>query len=126
MKKIVLALVACSALTFASETTIDATMKLMKQGMDQIQLGFMYNSKDDIRRGIETVENSNAIFKHVKVSDFMKSNKTAVATNVNKNMTKDLKALKKAVNEAKYNEATKQYGKVLNDCLSCHTIIRGW
>jgi len=126
MKKVILALVACSALTFASESTIDATMKLMKQGMDQIQLGFMYNSKDDIKRGIDTVENSNAIFKHVKVSDFMKSNKTAVATNINKNMTKDLKALKEAVNSGKYNEATKQYGKVLNECLSCHTIIRGW
>ncbi len=126
MKKIVLALVACSALTFASDTTIDATMKLMKQGMDQIQMGFMYNSKDDIKRGIETVGNSDAIFKHVKVSDFMKSNKTTVANNINSNLTQDLKSLKKAVNGGKYSEATKQYGKVLNDCLSCHTIIRGW
>jgi len=126
MKKIVLALVACSALTFASEATIDATMKLMKQGMEQIQMGFLYNSKDDVKRGIETVKNSDAIFRHVKVSDFMKSNKTAVATNINKNMAKDLKALETAVNNGKYSEATKQYGKVLNDCLSCHTIIRGW
>jgi len=126
MKKIVLALVACSALTFASDTTIDATMKLMKQGMNQIQMGFMYNSKDDIKRGIETVENSDAIFKHVKVSDFIKSKKTTVAKNINNNLTKDLKSLKEAVNSGKYSEATKQYGKVLNDCLSCHTIIRGW
>jgi len=126
MKKIVLALVACSALTFASETTIDATMKLMEQGMQQIQHGFVYNSKDDIKRGIETVKNSDAIFKHVKVSDFMKSNKVTVASNINKNLAKDLKSLEKAVNNGKYSEATKQYGKVLNDCLSCHTIIRGW
>jgi len=126
MKKVILALVACSALTFASETTIDATMKLMKQGMDQIQSGFMYNSKDDIKRGIETVQNADAIFKHVKVSEFMKSQKTTVAKNINKNLSKDLKALQKAVESSKYSDATKEYGKVLNDCLSCHTIIRGW
>jgi len=126
MKKIVWILVVCSTMVFSSETTIDATMKLMKQGMDQIQMGFMYNSKDDIKRGIETVKNSDAIFQYVKVGDFMNSNKVAVATNINKNMAKNLQALQKAVDNAKYSEATKQYGKVLDDCLSCHTIIRGW
>jgi len=41
-------------------------------------------------------------------------------------LTADLKALKKDVNAGKFNDATKKYGKVVNDCLSCHTIIRGW
>lgn len=126
MKKVILALVTCSVLSIASDSTIDATMKLMKQGMDQIHTGFMYNSKEDIKRGIETVENSNAIFTHVNVADFVKSNKVTVAKNINKNMAKDLKELKKAVNDAKYTEATKQYAKVLNECIACHTIIRGW
>lgn len=126
MKRILLALVTCSVLSIASEGTIDATMKLMQQGMDQIHMGFTHNSKADIIRGIETVENSNAIFVHVNVADFMKNNKVAVAENINKNMTRDLKALKKSVNEGKYSDATQNYGKVLNDCISCHTIIRGW
>ena len=126
MKRILLALVTCSVLSIASESTIDATMKLMQQGMEQIHTGFINNSKEDIVRGIETVENSNAIFAHVNVADFMKNNKVAVAENINKNMTKDLKALKKAVAAGKYSDATKQYAKVLNECISCHTIIRGW
>lgn len=101
-------------------------MKLMQQGMTQIQKGFVFNSKQDIQEGILTVESSNAIFAHVNVADFVKTNKVAVAQNINKNMTQDLKALKKAVSEAKYSEATKQYAKVLNECVACHTIIRGW
>ena len=126
MKKVILALVTCASLSMASETTIDATMKLMNQGMEQINSGFLYNSKEDIKRGIATVENANAIFTHVDVADFVKSNKVTVAKNINKNMTKDLTALKKAVNNAEYSEATKQYSKVLNECIACHTIIRGW
>lgn len=126
MKKIILALVTCSVLSMANNTTVDATMKLMQQGMTQIQNGFVFNSKQDIEQGILTVENSNAIFAHVNVADFVKTNKIAVTQNINKNMTRDLAALKKAVSEAKYSEATKQYAKVLHECVACHTLIRGW
>lgn len=126
MKKVILALVTCSVLSIASDTTIDATMKLMQQGMNQINTGFLYNSKQDIMDGIQTVENSNAIFTHVDVAKFMKSNKVTVAKNINQNMTDDLAALKKAVENSQYSEATKQYGKVLNECVACHTIIRSW
>ena len=126
MKKIILALVTCSVLSIASETTINATMKLMQQGMNQVHSGFILNSKEDIKQGIATIENSNAIFTHVDVANFIKSNKVTVAKNINANLTRDLKALKKAVNASKYSEATNQYAKVLNECVACHTIIRGW
>lgn len=126
MKKVILALVTCSALSMASQTTIDATMKLMNQGMNQIHTGFIMNSKEDIVQGIATVENSNAIFNHVNVADFVNTNKVAVAKNINKNLDKDLKALKEAVNSGKYSDATVKYSKVLNQCVACHTIIRNW
>lgn len=126
MKKVILALVTCSVLSIASETTIDATMKLMQQGMNQVQTGFLLNSKKDIKAGIATLENANAIFTHVDVADFIKSNKVAVAKNINVNLTKDLKALKKSVDASQYTDASKNYAKVLNECITCHTIIRGW
>ena len=126
MKKIFLALVASSMMLMASETTVTATMKLMQQGMDQINTGFMLNSKGDIEQGIATLENSSAIFTTVNVADFINTNKVTAANNMNKNLTKDIKALKKAMNESKYSEAAKQYSKVLNGCMTCHTITRGW
>ena len=126
MTKAILALITCSVLSIASETTIDATMKLMQQGMNQVQTGFLLNSKKDIQEGIATLENANAIFTHVDVADFIKSNKVAVAKNINVNLTKDLKALKKSVDASQYTDASKNYAKVLNECITCHTIIRGW
>ena len=128
MKKIILALATCSVLSLASanDTTINATMKLMQQGMDQINKGFMLNSKGDILQGITTLENSNAIFNNVDVAHFIKSQKVTVANNINKNLSEDLSALKTSVSNSEYSEATKQYAKVLNQCVACHTIIRGW
>ena len=126
MKKVILALAVSATLSFANDSTIGATMNLMKQGMDQIQQGFMYNTKDDIKRGIETVTNANAIFKHVDVANFIKSKKVTVAKNINENLDEDLKALKKAIDSAEYTQATVLYAKVMNECMACHTIIRGW
>ena len=74
MKKMILALVATSVLALANETTVNATMSLMTQGMNQIQAGFLYSNKEDIKSGIAVVENANAIFKNVDVSTFIKHN----------------------------------------------------
>ncbi len=127
MKKIILALALTSVATFANETTIDATMKLMDQGLNQVQRGFIYNSKSDIIRGVETIESANSIFTHVDVSTFIKNNsKIQVTKNINENLTEHLEALKKDVAADKYSDAGAKYAKVLNDCVSCHTIIRGW
>lgn len=127
MKKVILALVMSSVMALADTTTIDATMKLMKQGMEQIQSGFMYNNKADIAKGLETVENSNAIFSKVDVSTFIPNNtKIQVTKNTNKNLGTHIKEFKKSVEANNYADATKFYGKMLNDCLSCHTVIRGW
>lgn len=126
MKKTLLALAVSSALSFASETTINATMHQMQQGMNQINTGFMINSKADIQEGIATLEKANAIFTRVDVATFIKSKKVTVAKNINKNLTEELAALKKAIANSKYADATNEYGKVLNQCVACHTIIRGW
>jgi hypothetical protein len=127
MKKIILALSLTVAASFANDTTINATMDLMNQGLQQVQKGFVYNSKEDILRGIETIESANSIFTHVDVSTFIKNNsKIQVTKNINANLTKELKNFKQAVVAKDFSEATAQYAKVLNDCVSCHTIIRGW
>lgn len=127
MKKVILALALTSAASFASEATINATMQLMKQGMEQVQKGFMYNSKADIVQGINTIENSNAIFKNVDVTTFIKhNNKVAATKNITSNLEEDLKAFKKAVLANEFGNATALYGRVTNDCVACHTAIRSW
>jgi hypothetical protein len=127
MKKTLLALALTSVVAFSNETTIDATMKLMDQGLNQVQKGFIYNFKGDIMRGIETIESANSIFTHVDVSTFIKNNnKIQVTRNINENLKEHLKELKQDILDDKYSDAGAKYAKVLNDCVSCHTIIRGW
>ena len=127
MKKVILALALTSAATFANETTVNATMQLMKQGMEQVQKGFLYNSKSDILQGIEIVENSNAIFKNVDVSTFIpKNRKIAVTQNVTTHLEEHIVDFKKAVKDNKFADATALYGKIVNNCVTCHTAVRGW
>ena len=127
MKKTILALALASTLSMATETTITATMSLMSQGLNQVQTGLMYNNQEDIKAGISVLENANAIFKKVDVSTFIKNNhKIQVTKNINDNFDASLKKLKEDVNARRYGDATKSYANVMKNCLSCHTIIRGW
>ena len=127
MKKVILALVASSVLAFASESTVSATMSLMTQGLNQIQNGFIHSNDKDVAQGIEILESANAIFTQVDVATFIpQSNKVQVTKNINKNLTVDLKALKKAFAARNYTDTTKEYGKVVANCIACHRIVRGW
>ena len=129
MKKALLALAVSSIVTFASasENTINATMSLMTQGMNQVQTGFLYSNKDAVNNGIEILENANAIFSKVDVTTFIKhNNKVQVTKNINDNLSKNLAAFKKAVKAKDYTEATKYYGKVTSNCIACHRTVRGW
>ncbi len=126
MRKVLLTIALASATSFANDTTINATMQLMKQGMEQIQTGFMYNAKSEVIKGIETLENSNEIFKNVDVASFTNNNKVQVTNNINKKLASDLASFKNAVNAGQFSEATKLYGDVMHNCVSCHTIVRGW
>ncbi|WP_428738988.1 cytochrome C [Sulfurimonas sp.] len=127
MKKIMLALALTSAAAFATDITITATMQLMDNGLNQVQRGFLYNSKEDILEGITKLENSDAIFKTVDVTTFIPKNKKVTVTkNITNNLGDDLKILRKSIENNEFTTATEKYGEVLNDCVACHTVIRGW
>jgi L-cystine uptake protein TcyP (sodium:dicarboxylate symporter family) len=126
MKKALLALAATSVLALANDTTIDATMGLMTQGIQEVQNGFINNDKKEISRGIEILHNANAIFEKVDVTTFIPNNKRGQVTkNISKNFSKDVKALKKSIEANDYNSAAKQYGQVISNCMACHKIVRG-
>jgi len=128
MKKIALALAITTLVASADEsTTINMTMSSMAQGISKIQSGFLYNSKQDILDGIKTIEEANSIFKKVDVTSFIPhNNKVAATQNINKNLEKNLATLKKDVEAKNYKAAVEDYSKIMNNCMACHTIIRGW
>jgi protein associated with RNAse G/E len=127
MKKSVLVLAATSVFAFANDTTVSATMSLMNQGIQNVQTGLMYNDPQSIKAGIQTLENSNAIFKTVDVSTFIQNNhKVGTTKNINSNLDTNIAALKKAVHEKSFSKISESYGKILNNCMACHQIVRGW
>jgi len=95
--------------------------------MNQIQNGFLYSKKTDVKAGITVLENANAIFSEVDVSVFIKhNNKVQVTKNISNNLSEHLKSLKIAIEKESYKDATKAYGEIIADCISCHRIVRGW
>jgi hypothetical protein len=102
-------------------------MGLMNSGINQVQTGLMYNNTESILDGINTLENSNAIFKQVDVSTFIPNNhKVGTTQKINENLTQNLAALKKAVKAKNFKNISDSYSKVLNNCMACHQIVRGW
>ena len=67
MKKTLLALAVSSVVVMASDTTINATMSLMTQGMKQVQSGLLQGKKAEVVKGIDILEGANSIFKNVDV-----------------------------------------------------------
>jgi len=126
MKKSLLIVIASAIMAFAGDTTVNATMSLMEKGMNQIQKGFFYNDKNSIKEGIEIVESADSIFTKVDVKTFLKNDKTQVVANISHYLEKDLKKLSRLIKEKKYSDASVQYGKVLNNCVACHAVIRRW
>ena len=127
MKKMILALAASSVIAMASDTTINATMSLMTQGMNQVQAGFLYSDKKDLEDGIKVMQNANAIFSSVDVTKFIPHNaKAQVTKNISQNLTENLNRLNNAVKNRNMSDATKAYGEVTANCIACHQIVRGW
>jgi len=126
VKKGILIAMLASSIAFATDVTIDSTMKLLHSGMTKINDGFIYNSKDMIKEGLSIVESANSIFGTVDVKKFTKSNKVQVAKNISSNMTEHIKTFRKLINDKKYTDATIQYGKIMNECINCHILIRKW
>jgi len=125
MKKVLLVLATTSVFAFANDTTINATMGLMTQGLQQVQNGFINNDKQEISSGVEILHNANSIFETVDVTTFIPNNKKGQVTkNISKHFSKDVKALKKAVDANDFSAATKEYGKVLSNCMACHKTVR--
>lgn len=131
MKKIMLATLMSASFLFASSndaTTINATMQLMKTGVDTIQDGFFYSDKEKILGGIDMIENANNIFGKIDVREFVNNKHVSVqvANNLSSHIATNLKDMRKAVKTKDYTATTKAYGNVINHCVACHITVRQW
>lgn len=129
MKKLVISLSLLAALGLqASE--IGANMKVMRDGLLEIQDGFLYNSKSTVVTGIAKIESSNEMFHDKKtVEAYLPADKKGligVTLLSASNLKSDLQTMSAYLGQDKMLEAASVYSDVIRDCTRCHAVVRGW
>ena len=62
MKKILISLGLLGVMSLQAADSVSVTMKDMRDGLSQVQDGFLYNNKASILDGISKIQKANAIF----------------------------------------------------------------
>lgn len=111
-------------------TEIGENMKSMRDGLTQIQDGFLYNKKDSILEGISKVEEANKQLHNKKfVSSFLPTDKKGflnVALISAKSLSTNLAEMREYVNHDQFTEASSTNAVIVRNCTRCHAVVRGW
>ncbi len=130
MKKVLLCLCVLTILGLQASDDIGANMKGMRDGLVEIQDGFLYNQKDSILSGIKKIE---------KLNDELHSKKTVLALlpkdkkrflNIAlisaKSLASNLQEMREYIEQNHYTEASSTNAIIIRNCTRCHSVVRGW
>ena len=130
MKKILIGLSVVAALGLQASDTIGSNMKVMRDGLVEIQDGFLYNDKKRVLDGIVQIEKANKIFHDRKsVSKYLPADKKRLANVAllsSKSLDHSLAEMRLYINNDKINEASAASNSVIQNCTRCHAVVRGW
>ncbi len=129
MKKLVISLSLLAALGLQA-SDIGANMKVMRDGLLEIQDGFLYNNKTMVMSGVAKIEESNKMF-HDKqsVAAYLPENKkqlVGVTLLSAQHLKNDLESMNAYLSQNSMLEAASVHSDVIRDCTRCHAIVRGW
>lgn len=129
MNKFILGLSMVAVMSLGA-SDIGANMKHMRDGLLEMQDGFLYNNKDAVIAGIAKVKKSNEAF-HDKesVATYLPADKKhlgAVTLLSAKRLNADLDAMSEYLGQSNMLEAAAIHSDVMKDCTRCHAIVRGW
>ena len=129
MKKILLGLAVVATMSLGA-TEIGENMKNMRDGLVQIQDGFLYNQKSDILAGIAKVEELNEKL-HSKefILNFLPEGKKGflnIALISAKSLSSNLAEMREYVNHDQFTEASSANAVIVRNCTRCHAVVRGW
>jgi len=128
MKKLIVIALLLSNSVFANNN-LDESMNLMETGMESIHQGFLNNKKILIETGLKQVLDGNALFKGHNIPSFLPKNKrhmVNVAMKSSNRIDDEAKKLKKLIDKKEYLKASETYGRMINACTRCHSIVRNW
>ncbi len=133
MKKILLLSTLAGSLLFAEGTLGQKaqmeTMQKLEKDMSSLQKGFLYNSGDDIKKGIDNIKTTlkDVLKFDIKVESKDKEfNPKSYVANEVQAIDGLVTEVDKLYSEGKKDEALATYSKTLSRCMVCHKIIRKW
>ena len=130
MKKILISLSLLAVIGLQASEGVSVTMKDMRDGMVQVQDGFLYNNKESILNGIEKIKKANSIFHDAKSAEAIlpqdKKKYSKIAYISTKNLNMYLSTMKDFVDEGSIVNASDAYSGIVHSCTHCHAITRGW
>ena len=128
MRKILVTLVTVSMLSISlygySQTDRVKDMQSMEAAMSEIQKGILYNNKELVIKGVENLKKASVNIE-VAPKDSMDFS-VRFAKRQSENIMKYAQKIAKNIKDNHKHAATKNYTKVLNECISCHNKIRKW
>lgn len=130
MKKVLVGLSLFAALGLQASDNIQASMKDMRDGLVEVQDGFLYNNKSSILSGIEKITKANSVFHNQKSAESIlpqdKKKFSKIAYISTKNLNLYLESMKSYVDDGSIVNASDAYSGVVRSCTHCHAITRGW
>jgi hypothetical protein len=130
MKKIFLGLSILAALGLQANDTISTNMNSMRDGLQSVQDGFLYNNKSAILEGIEKITKANEVFHNEASAEAFlpkdKKSKSKIAYLSTNSLNIYLAEMKEYVIENKIVDASSSLSGVMHSCTRCHAIVRGW
>ena len=130
MKKILISLSLLAAMGLQASEGVSVTMKDMRDGLVQVQDGFLYNNKENILSGIDKMTKANKVFHDEKSAALClpgdKKKYSQIAYISTKNLNLYLSKMKSYVEDGSIVNASDAYSGVIHSCTHCHAITRGW
>lgn len=130
MKKIFFGLSILAALGLQANDLLGVNMGSMREGMQSVQDGFLYNNKSTILSGLEKITKANEMFHNEEsAGSYLPKDKqglSKVAYLSSKSLNVYLSEMKEYVNQNKIVEASSSFSGVVHSCTRCHAIVRGW
>ncbi len=138
MKRVLLALILSSSITFAQsdaekQTERVQTMQDLESAMSFMQKGFLYNNEGMIKKGVmdfkDKLRNIDSFVIDVENKGEDRSNRfnpRAYASVETKAIAKLVDGVMDNFKKGDRDESIKYFHKTLDRCLTCHKVVRKW
>ena len=105
-------------------------MQKMRDSMNKINDGFFYNKSKKIMEGLGELRSSNKVFgSPAELKKYLPkkvSHMAGMSFNTVTKINNHIGKMEKYVSKNNFRKASSEYTNIINNCTSCHAIVRGW